>query len=38
MLTVYAKCIIMCYIKGFEIIPKIFEKAKIIMDYLFRVE
>jgi hypothetical protein len=28
----------MCYIKGFEMIPKIFEKPKIIINYLFQAE
>jgi hypothetical protein len=32
------KCIIMCYIKGFWMIPKIFERPKIIRDYLFQAE
>jgi hypothetical protein len=38
MLTFCPKCIIMCDIKGFEMIPKIFERTKIIIDYLFQAE
>jgi hypothetical protein len=38
MLTFCHKCITICYIKGFDMIPKIFETPKIIIDYLFQVE
>jgi hypothetical protein len=36
MLTFCPKCIIMCYINGFEMIQTIFERPKIIIDYCFR--
>jgi hypothetical protein len=38
MLTFCPKCIIISDIKGFETIPKIFERPKIITDYLFQAE
>jgi hypothetical protein len=38
MLTFCPKCIIMCYVKGFEMIPKIFERPKIIVDDLFQAK
>jgi hypothetical protein len=38
MLTFCPKCIIMCYIKCFEMIPKILERLKSILDYLFQPE
>jgi hypothetical protein len=36
MLTFCLKCIIMCYIKGLEMIPKIFKRSKINMDYVLQ--
>jgi hypothetical protein len=38
MLTFCPKCIIMCYMKGFEMIPKIFERTTIIINYVFQAE
>jgi hypothetical protein len=38
MLTFCPKCIIMCHIKGFEMIPRIFERPSTIIDYLFQSE
>jgi hypothetical protein len=38
MLTFCPKCIIMCYIKGLEMIPKSFERPKIILDCLFQAK
>jgi hypothetical protein len=38
MLTFCPNCIIMGYIKGFEMIPKIFERSKTIIDYMFQAE